>query len=162
VALAEIDLATWWEQIAWVPQRPALEPGTVLQNLTGVFGGADQAVTPAVAAAAAAAGLDQVVAELPSGWATRIGQGGVGLSVGQRQRLGLARAFLAAKPLVVLDEPTAHLDGASEQVILETINRLHAAGRTVLLVAHRPSLLAQATDVVTVAGREVAPAQGAA
>jgi len=80
-----------------------------------------------------------------------LGAGGVGLSVGQRQRLALTGALLSAAPLVVLDEPTAHLDAAGEQVVLDTVAALRAAGRTVLLVAHRPSLLACADQVVEVA-----------
>ncbi|MDR2381158.1 MAG: ATP-binding cassette domain-containing protein, partial [Bifidobacteriaceae bacterium] len=87
---------------------------------------------------------------LPDGWATLVGQGGIGLSVGQRQRLALARAFYRDAPLVILDEPTAHLDPATEQAILESIARLHAAGKTVLLVAHRPTLVRQAHTAVPV------------
>jgi ATP-binding cassette subfamily C protein CydD len=95
-------------------------------------------------------GLESVVAALPRGWDTRIGTGGHGLSAGQRQRLALARAFLRRAQLVVLDEPTAHLDPATEQIVHATISRLKQEGRTVLLVAHRPSLMALADEVVTV------------
>ncbi|MDR1186547.1 MAG: ABC transporter ATP-binding protein/permease [Bifidobacteriaceae bacterium] len=149
IDLSEVDLGSWWAQIAWAPQRPALLPGTVLQNLLEVYD-SDPAVTPEVEAAARAANFDAVVAELPSGWRTRIGQGGLGLSVGQRQRLALARAFLGDQPLVVLDEPTAHLDAATEALILESITALNRQGRTVLLVAHRAALLSTAHRSVAV------------
>ena len=154
--LSQLDLASWWEQIAWVPQRPVLLPGTVLQNLAEVYDAVPD-LTAAVTQAAQATGLDQVVQALPQGWQTPIGQGGVGLSVGQRQRLGLARALLADKPLVILDEPTAHLDAASERLILQTIAQLASRGTTVVLVAHRPSLLAGAHHQIAVSAAALDP-----
>ncbi|MCL1897840.1 MAG: thiol reductant ABC exporter subunit CydD [Micrococcales bacterium] len=149
INLDEIDPTSWWRQIAWVPQRPALLPGGLLQNLTEDYQGSPT-VTPAVTQAAQAVGLDQVVAALPQGWLTPVGQGGVGLSLGQRQRLGLARALLANKPLVILDEPTAHLDAAAEQTVIETIKQLAKRGATVLLVAHRAALLAASQHQIAV------------
>ncbi|MDR2372965.1 MAG: thiol reductant ABC exporter subunit CydD [Bifidobacteriaceae bacterium] len=147
--LSQIDPPSWWAQIAWAPQRPALAPGTVLQNLLEVYD-SDPAATAAVERAARAAGFDSVVRSLPSGWQTRIGHGGLGLSVGQRQRLALARVFLQDKPLVILDEPTAHLDAATEEQVLASIRSLGRQGRTVLLVAHRQTLRAQAQSSVAV------------
>ena len=150
--LSEISPASWWQQITWVPQRPALTPGTVLDNVLGPEAaarpGADE--DPSLRQAARACGLDEVVATLDGGWHQRIGQGGVGLSVGQRQRLALTRALVARTPLVVLDEPTAHLDAASEAHVLDAVEALRAAGRTVVVVAHRSALLALADEVVTV------------
>ena len=142
VPLADLDPATYWPQVAWLPQRPVLEPG----SLRAIVGGADDERD----AAAARTGLDAVLAELPGGWDTELGTGGSGLSVGQRQRVALTRALLSHAPLVVLDEPTAHLDTAGERVVLATVEAMRAAGRTVLLVAHRPSLVATADTVVTV------------
>ncbi|MBN9375322.1 MAG: ATP-binding cassette domain-containing protein, partial [Cellulomonas sp.] len=101
-------------------------------------------------------GLDAVVAGLPAGWDTVLGAGGAGLSVGQRQRVALTRALLSPAPFVVLDEPTAHLDAAGERVVLATVAAMRAADRTVLLVAHRPSLVATADSVVTVTPVEAA------
>lgn len=150
VALADLDPATYWPQVAWLPQRPVLEPGSLRELVGGV---SDEAR----AAAATHTGLDTVVATLPDGWGTMLGHGGVGLSVGQRQRVALTRALLSPAPLVVLDEPTAHLDAVGEAVVLDTVGAMRAAGRTVLLVAHRPSLVAHADDVVTV--RALAPAE---
>ncbi|WP_338063946.1 ATP-binding cassette domain-containing protein [Actinomyces ruminis] len=96
-----------------------------------------------------------MVAALPEGWHTRVGQGGVGLSVGQRQRLALTRALVTNAPLVLLDEPTAHLDAASQARVLNTVNALRAAGRTVVVIAHRAALVALADDVVAVTSRPV-------
>jgi ATP-binding cassette subfamily C protein CydD len=76
----------------------------------------------------------------------------VGLSVGQRQRVALTRVLLRPAPLVVLDEPTAHLDSAAEEVVLATVRALRDAGSSVLLVTHRPAVLAIADEVVTVDG----------
>jgi ABC-type multidrug transport system fused ATPase/permease subunit len=76
-----------------------------------------------------------------------LGTDGAGLSTGERQRVALARAFLRDAPLLLLDEPTANLDGRTEEGVLEAVRRL-AAGRTVVVAAHRPSLLALADRVV--------------
>lgn len=148
VDLTTIDRSTWWSQIAWLPQRSVLPPGTVREALT-----ADPSAPPAAADLARAmhlTGLDDVVARLPHGLDTTLGQGGLGLSVGQRQRVALTAALLGEQPLVVLDEPTAHLDALAEDQVLATIAELRAAGRTVLVVAHRTSLVALADDVVEV------------
>lgn len=142
VDLADVDPATLWAQVTWLPQRPVLEPGTIAQ----LVGGDEASRT----SAAALTGLDAVLADLPLGWATPLGRGGEGLSLGQRQRVALTRTLLSPTPLVVLDEPTAHLDAAGEQVVLDTVRALRDAGRTVLLVAHRLSLVAAADDVVPV------------
>lgn len=158
VDLADLDPAGWRHQVAWVPQRALLVPGTLAENVLLAAG--DRPVPAGeLDAAARAAGLADVVAALPRGWDTRVGHGGAGLSGGQRQRLGLARALLRDAALVVLDEPTAHLDAATEQVVHDTIRRLRAQGRAVVLVAHRPALLALADRVVAVRS---APAPAAA
>ena len=145
IPLREIDARSWWDQVAWVPQRPVLEPGSVRDAV-----GHGRVPQADLDRAAALTGFDTVVAELPGGWDAPIGQGGAGLSVGQRQRLDLTRALVAPSALVILDEPTAHLDGAAENQVLAAVNALRAAGRTVLLVAHRPALLAAADVVATV------------
>jgi ATP-binding cassette subfamily C protein CydCD len=100
-----------------------------------------------VAAALDAAGLTEVVRRLPHGADTRLGEGGGGLSAGERQRLALARAFVRNAPLLVLDEPTASLDSGTEADVLAAVREL-AFGRTVLIVAHRPALAALADRVV--------------
>ncbi|MBN0041237.1 thiol reductant ABC exporter subunit CydD [Cellulosimicrobium cellulans] len=147
--LADVDPASFWAQVAWLPQRPVLAPGR-LRDV--VADGLD--VTDAdLDRAARTAGLDAVLATLPSGWDTEVGRGGVGLSVGQRQRVALAAALLgdpARVPLVVLDEPTAHLDARGEQVVLDAVRTFRDQGRTVVVVAHRASLVRAADDVVEV------------
>jgi ATP-binding cassette subfamily C protein CydD len=149
VELNQIDPASWFSQIVWVPQRPVILPGTALQNLLQDYETPGQCTTQVIAAARAAA-FDSVIDELPDGWQTRLGHGGVGLSVGQRQRLALARAFLAERQLVILDEPTAHLDAATEAAILNSISELNRQAKTCLVVAHRPSLLAEAHQTIPV------------
>jgi len=84
-------------------------------------------------------GAEQLIDELPQGLDTHIGDGGRRLSAGQAQRLALARAFLAERPLLVLDEPAAHLDEHSALALAGAIERL-ARGRTTLLIVHQPAL----------------------
>ncbi|UFU07864.1 thiol reductant ABC exporter subunit CydD [Ruania halotolerans] len=167
-AVSALDPQSWWSQVAWVPQRPVLEPGTLAEYLgrpgvragTVVAGPAGSGQSRSAATsrravppgdeldrAARATGLDRVVAGLPQGWNTRIGQGGVGLSLGERQRLALTRALLAPAPVLVLDEPTAHLDQLAEAQLLEVLRGAAAEGRVVIVVAHRESLL-EACDAV--------------
>lgn len=155
--LAELDPERWRSRIAWVPQRPHLFAGTIAENVRLARPDADDA---AVVAALRDAGAYDFVAELPDGERTLLGEDGAGLSAGQRQRLAIARAFLADRPLLLLDEPTASLDGETEAGIVDAVRRL-AAGRTVLLVVHRPALLAVADRVVTLEPRAV-EAQGPA
>ena len=144
-AVHEVRRRSLWEQVAWLPQRPVLPPGTIRSVLAAARPDADQ---DALEAAAAATGLDTVIAE--RGWDADLGRSGRGISLGERQRLALARAVLSPAPLVVLDEPTAHLDGAAEQVVLELIAALRAAGRTVVVIAHRSRLVDAADDVARV------------
>ncbi|MFE7457812.1 thiol reductant ABC exporter subunit CydD [Streptomyces sp. NPDC057554] len=149
--LADVDPERWRSRIAWVPQRPHLFAGTIAENVRLARPDADD---EAVVAALRDAGAYDFVAGLPERERTLLGEDGAGLSAGQRQRLALARAFLADRPLLLLDEPTASLDGETEAGIVDAVRRL-AAGRTVLLVVHRPALLAVADRVVTLEPRTV-------
>lgn len=182
VDLRDLDIEAWRRRLAWVPQRPHLFAASLADNIRL---GAPHATSSDVDEAVRAAALDQVVAGLPDGLDTLLGERGHGLSGGQRQRVALARAFLRCRlsvpaaaadpagaagrvalggagpaPLVLLDEPTARLDTASEAAVLAATRRL-TAGRTALLVAHRPALLEHADRVLHVADgrvREAVPA----
>jgi thiol reductant ABC exporter CydD subunit len=145
VDLAEIDLDAWRARLAWVPQRPHLFKASIAQN---VRLGRSGASTAEVWTAISAAGLTDAVRNLPEGLDTVLGDRGAGLSAGERQRVALARAFLRDAPLLLLDEPTANLDGETERDVVQRIGRL-AEGRTVVLVAHRPALIAAADRVLS-------------
>ncbi|NNJ02995.1 thiol reductant ABC exporter subunit CydD [Streptomyces sp. PKU-MA01144] len=153
VDLDSVDRAAWHRQIAWVPQRPYLFAGTIAENVRLARRDADDAE---VLAALREAGAEDFITALPQGVDTVLGEDGAGLSAGQRQRIALARAFLADRPLLLLDEPTAALDGETEAGIVDAVRRL-ARGRTVLLVVHRPALLSVADRVVELgSARQVA------
>ncbi|MCZ7417618.1 MULTISPECIES: thiol reductant ABC exporter subunit CydD [unclassified Streptomyces] len=146
VDLAELDLADWHSKIAWVSQQPYLCAGTIADNVRLARPEAgDEAVRTAL--------RDAGAPELDP--ATELGEGGAGLSAGQRQRVALARAFLADRPVLLLDEPTAALDGATEAAVVEAVRRL-ARGRTVLMVVHRPALLGVVDRVVRLDGPSAA------
>ncbi|MGW1715694.1 thiol reductant ABC exporter subunit CydD [Streptomyces sp. NPDC002156] len=142
--LAGLDLEQWRSRVAWVPQRPHLFAGSIAENVRLARPDADDT---AVRRALADAGAMEFVDALPEGVHTALGEDGAGLSAGQRQRLALARAFLADRPVLLLDEPTAALDGETEAEVVAAVRRL-AVGRTVLLVVHRPALLGVADRVV--------------
>ncbi|MFX0594110.1 thiol reductant ABC exporter subunit CydD [Melissospora conviva] len=146
VDLAELDIDGWRRQLGWVPQRAHLFAGSVADNITL---GRPDAPPAQIDAAIRAAALDEVIAGLPDGLATQLGERGYGLSSGQRQRVALARAFLRDARIVLLDEPTARLDAASEAAVLDATRKL-VAGRTALLVAHRPALLDEADRILRI------------
>ncbi|MFI0222384.1 thiol reductant ABC exporter subunit CydD [Streptomyces lydicus] len=156
--IASLSPDSWRQRIAWVPQHPHLFAGTLAENVRLAR---PDAADAEVRAALADAGALEFVDALPDGMATRLGEAGAGLSAGQRQRLALARAFLADRPILLLDEPTANLDGETEEAVVAAVRRL-AAGRTVLLVVHRPALLAVADRVVRLADPATAEDPGAA
>jgi thiol reductant ABC exporter CydD subunit len=151
VDLSTLDPDAWRRHLVWMSQRPYLFAGTVADNIRlGHPDASDESVHSAARAALASDFLDATV-----------GEGGAGLSAGQRQRVALARAFLSDARIVLLDEPTANLDGESEAAVLEAVRRL-ARGRTVVVVAHRPALLALADRVVRMEAGRVVDAAGSA
>jgi thiol reductant ABC exporter CydD subunit len=150
-ALADADLDWWRERVAWASQHPVLIPGTVAANLAL---GRPAAGPAAIEEAARLAGADDFVRRLPAGYDTVVGTGGHGLSAGQRQRLGLARALLRDAPLLVLDEPTVHLDPAATDRVAATLEALRG-NRTILLITHDPDLAGRADRIVRLAAGRV-------
>ncbi|MCK1794675.1 thiol reductant ABC exporter subunit CydD [Streptomyces sp. XM4193] len=148
--LAALSRESWHRRVAWVPQHPTLFAGTVADNVRLARPDADEEQVRAALRDAAAPELS------PD---RTVGEGGTGLSAGQRQRVALARAFLADRPVLLLDEPTAALDGETEASVVAAVRRL-AVGRTVLLVVHRPALLEVADRVVELPGPTRRPAPG--
>jgi thiol reductant ABC exporter CydD subunit len=134
VDLAEIPADRWRSQIAWVPQHPHLFTATVAENIALGEPGARR---EDIAAAARLAGADEFIRRLRDGYDTVLTEGGRSLSAGQRQKLALARAFLRRAPVLLLDEPTAHLDPVSADRIMAALED-QLADRTVVLVTHRP------------------------
>ena len=153
VDLSALDPDCWRARVAWVPQRPHLFAATVADNIRL---GRRDATREQLDRAVSDAGLDEVVARLPEGLGTRLGDDGAGLSAGERQRVALARAFLRDSPLLLLDEPTANLDGRTEEAVVEAVGRL-LRGRTAVVVAHRPALLSVVDRVVDLSAEGACP-----
>jgi ATP-binding cassette subfamily B protein len=131
-------------QVALVPQEPILLPATIGENIA--YSRPD-ATAVEIEAAARAAGADGFIQKLPDGYHTIVGEGAARLSVGERQRLNLARAFLKDAPILLLDEPTSALDAESEALVVAGLEKL-TRGRTTLVVAHRLSTIRGATKIL--------------
>src|SRR6266480_1281577 len=156
--LATLDLRGWRTNVAWVPQRPTVFRGSVRDNIAI---GNPSASIEQIDRASKAAGRDEVVADLPRGYESDIGEGARGLSAGETRRLALARALARSAQLVILDEPTANLDAESGESIAASIREL-GADRAVLLIAHSPELARSAGRIVRIEdGRAVAVAKQA-
>jgi len=152
VDLKNIDLESWRRRIAWIPQTPRLFHGTLRDNLTLGLGEVEDGSIAEALKNAEAAGF---VNALPKGLDTLVGEGGQGLSGGEIQRLALARAFLRDARLLILDEPTAHLDRHNEKLVQRALNRF-AEQRSVLTIAHRLDTIQQADRIVVLANGRIA------
>ncbi|USI72455.1 type I secretion system permease/ATPase [Sphingomonas morindae] len=139
------------EHIGYLPQSFILFPGTVKENIARfrtVIDGDTEALDAAAVTAAQAIGAHEMILRLPQGYDTPIGAGGLGLSSGQAQRIAIARALFGTPRIVVLDEPTAHLDGEATQAFLATLARLRERGTTVLFASHMGELLTAADKIL--------------
>jgi ABC-type multidrug transport system fused ATPase/permease subunit len=144
VDLRELRLHDLRAQIALVLQEPMLLPTTLAENIAYGKPGATQAE---IEAAARAANAHAFIEKLPLKYQTVVGEGAVQLSVGERQRINLARAFLKDAPILLLDEPTGALDPESEAQVVRSLVDL-MRGRTTLIVAHRGTTIRQANKIL--------------
>jgi PrtD family type I secretion system ABC transporter len=149
VRLDGADIAVWHDSggshhIGYLPQDIELFAGTVRDNIARL----GEAGPSAVIEAAKLVGLHEIIMRLPRGYNSEIGEAGLRLSGGQRQRIGLARAVFGRPRLVVLDEPNASLDQEGEEALHQAIVRLKETGTTVVMIAHRPSVLGLADKLL--------------
>jgi ABC-type protease/lipase transport system fused ATPase/permease subunit len=140
--------------VGYLPQDVALFDGTIAENIARFD---DTTNSDAILEAAQVAGAHEMILRLPDGYSTRIGEGGMSLSAGQRQRIGLARAVFGRPFLVVLDEPNANLDAEGEAALTRAIEILRNAKCIVIVVSHRPSALSALNmAMVLYEGRSIA------
>jgi ATP-binding cassette subfamily C protein len=138
--------------IGYLPQDVQLFDGSITENISRFE---ERPESLRVVAAAAAAGVHEMVLRLPNGYETRIGEGGSALSAGQRQRIALARALYGEPFLLVLDEPNSNLDSDGEKALLDAIGRVKTRGGIVVVIAHRPAVLKAADTVAVIGGGQL-------
>jgi ABC-type multidrug transport system fused ATPase/permease subunit len=149
--IRELRLESLREQISIVSQEPFLFNGTVRENI--LYGRLDASDVDVIAAAKAA-NCHEFISRLPDGYDSRVGERGVKLSVGEKQRVSIARALLKDAPILILDEATASVDTATERLIQEALERL-MAGRTSFVIAHRLSTIRNADQVLVIRAGEI-------
>lgn len=150
VDLNQLSPEAWRNSLAWVPQQPFFFKGSIRDNLLlGIPVASDEEIHSALEVAAAT----EFISRLSAGLNTEMGDRGAGLSGGELRRLALARAFLRKAVLIILDEPTAGLDAANEQLVIEAIRKM-ARTSTILLISHREDTVAMADRIaILVDGR---------
>src|SRR5947209_7806115 len=142
--VSQLTLESLRAQISVVSQEPFLFNGTVRENI--LYGNLD-ATESELLDAARAANCHDFISDLPEGYDSRVGERGVKLSVGEKQRVSIARALLKNAPILILDEATASVDTATERLIQEALERL-MADRTSFVIAHRLSTIRKADQIV--------------
>lgn len=142
--IGHYDRAVLGKQIGYLPQDIELFDGTITENIARY----EEAKPEKVIEAAMVAGVHEMILQLPQGYDTPIGPGGIALSGGQRQRIGLARAIYDYPKIVVLDEPNSNLDEAGERALVQAISSLKKRGTTIILITHRPSSLGSADKIL--------------
>jgi ATP-binding cassette subfamily B protein len=145
IDLRSVRLADLRDQVMLVDQSPYLFNASVAENISYAKPGASRAE---IEAAGSAAGLDELIGRLPQGYDTAAGERGLALSVGERQRISLARAMLRRPRVLILDEPTSALDGEMETQIAASLSE-NLRGGTLIVITHRPTLAARAGMIVT-------------
>lgn len=144
VDVRQVDLGALRRSIGIVPQEPMLFAGTMRENLAY---GRPEATDEEIAEAARAAHADGFIRALPDGYLQRVGERGITLSAGQRQRIAIARVMLVRPPILILDEASASLDAESEALVQEALERL-MEGRTTVVIAHRLSTVLRADRIL--------------
>jgi ATP-binding cassette, subfamily C, bacterial CydD len=155
--LRELDVEAWRRSIAYLPEHPTLLAASLADNLRLAR---PEATDQQLVDALRAAGAEDLLARLPGRLATRIGEGGRALSAGERQRVALARALVRRASLYLLDEPTAHLDRATECAVIDSLAET-LGGCSALIVTHRKPVLRLADRVIVLEGGRFVASQSA-